>query len=252
MRSRSSASLALLMTLALLSIGHVRSAHASLIAADAWAAGDGRLTTDTATGLSWLDLTVTNNKSYADIFLHDYGGLLSLGFRAPTLSEVAALLHDAGSPPGPIPTSTQFAAATYSAAATFISLFGCTACGFPYSEGYVVSDTFGAQYAWAETRGNGTGGFGMSGVDQFSFESDFGLTHHQLGSGFYLVMNTASIHGFLSGEDPGDQGGSGSNDQGRSGSTVAVPAPTTSLLFVLGIVTVAFIRLRRIGCAALL
>src|SRR5215471_6913683 len=40
MRSRSSASLALLMTLALLSIGHVRSAHASLIAADAWAAGD--------------------------------------------------------------------------------------------------------------------------------------------------------------------------------------------------------------------
>lgn len=180
-------------------------AYADLIPADVWAGRDGRLTTDTATGLSWLDLSMTNDRSYADVFVNDFGGLLSLGFRGATLDEVTTLLHDAGAPPGPIQDSSAYPDSTYASAQSFISLFDCTSCGpdptNQYSEGYVISDVGGARFAWGEISA-GVGGFGMSGSDQMSVLDGWGRTHHQYGSGFYLVMDTSSIHGLFPGSEP--------------------------------------------------
>jgi hypothetical protein len=182
------------------------SANASLVSADGWVVGDGLLVQDTSTGLTWLALSVTNNTSYDDIFLNDYGNLLSLGFFAPTISEVTTLFYDAGAPPGPITDNPEYSTSDFASAQAFISLFGCTAgCESgstdSYTEGYMTSGDNGAQYAWAEIR-NGTGGFGMSEIDQFSFDSEFGGSHSQVGSGFYLVDYTSDIHGLFPGSAP--------------------------------------------------
>jgi hypothetical protein len=200
MRYRAGLLLASTLTLGLISASP---AHADLIELDGWVTGDRALTSDTATGLSWLDLSVTNNRSFTDIFVNDFGGLSSLGFRLATMSEATMLLHNAGAPPGAIPGSTPVTTDTVSAASAFISLFGCTACSTVYSEGFVVSETNRARFAWAEVRSDGTGGFGMSAGDGHSFApGSFGRDHHQPGAGFFLVTDTALIDGLFEGPPP--------------------------------------------------
>src|SRR5262245_3163385 len=71
-------------------------AEGTPISVDGWVTGDGRLTRDSATGLDWLDLTVTNDKSVQDIVTGGFGNLTDLGFRPATLSEVATLFTDLG------------------------------------------------------------------------------------------------------------------------------------------------------------
>jgi hypothetical protein len=58
--------------------------------------GDQLLTLDTATGLEWLNLTVTANHSYLDV-LAGFGGFLGVfGFRYATSTEVGTLYIHAG------------------------------------------------------------------------------------------------------------------------------------------------------------
>lgn len=67
--------------------------------------GDQLLTLDDATGLEWLNLTVTANHSYLDV-LAGFGGFIgAFGFRYATSTEVGTLYANAGirklSGPGP-------------------------------------------------------------------------------------------------------------------------------------------------------
>lgn len=72
-------------------------AGAALVAADWLAAGDGKLTQDTLTGLQWLDLTLSNNHSYNDIRTNYLGaGQQFEGFRYATGAEVYGLFVNAG------------------------------------------------------------------------------------------------------------------------------------------------------------
>lgn len=68
----------------------VMPAHAAFVATDWIVADDGLATLDTDTGLEWLDLTLTDNKSYSEVT-----ALLSTtlsGWRFPTASEVHAMM----------------------------------------------------------------------------------------------------------------------------------------------------------------
>jgi hypothetical protein len=156
-----------------------------------------------------LNLTVTDNASYNRISNNNYGNLTGLGFFAPTIGQVQTLFYDAGAPPGPFSSSgtglNVASASTLISALDFITLFGCTAgCGSngPSTQGYMVSPAGGAQYAWAVTTATGLGYFGMSGVDQFSFNDPSGASHSQVGTGFFLAIDTSSLNGLLSGSEP--------------------------------------------------
>jgi hypothetical protein len=85
---------------------HGSSASAALIAVDLLTAGDGLITRDSETGLNWLDLTATVNRSYSDIEA-DVGGWISLGFRHATGSEVCGLFTVHALAPSPCPNATS-------------------------------------------------------------------------------------------------------------------------------------------------
>ena len=79
-------------------------ANAGLVSQDLSAAGDGLITYDSDTGLSWLDLTKTNWVPTADV-LSGFGGYTTtLGFRYATGSEVATLFAHAGITEGTVTT----------------------------------------------------------------------------------------------------------------------------------------------------
>jgi len=92
------------------------------------------LTIDTATGLAWLDLTLTTGLSYDDVAA-GAGGFIGAGFSIATTDDVATLFTNAGATNltgDSLPS--QFASAT-----NLISLLGCTFfCGarVPASQGW--------------------------------------------------------------------------------------------------------------------
>lgn len=88
-------------------LGTVGLADAFLIERDLFISGDGLITSDTDTGLYWLDLTVTTNLSYNDVLTHiGTGGSLE-GFRYATVADLDTLQVSAGLPTG-LFTSTFF------------------------------------------------------------------------------------------------------------------------------------------------
>lgn len=75
----------------------------ALLALDDPVFGPGAITLDTATGLQWLDLTLTTNRSFNDIVGVDGSNELAAGgdyagFRHATLAEIAIFFTDAGIP----------------------------------------------------------------------------------------------------------------------------------------------------------
>jgi hypothetical protein len=81
------------LALGLSMVGFNGGAQASLISLDSSFGAD-TITYDTATGLEWLDLTVSTNQSYNDVI-----GLLGgtyVGFRYASTSEVEGLFDDVG------------------------------------------------------------------------------------------------------------------------------------------------------------
>lgn len=77
-------------------LGMAIESHAALVIKDLSAVGDGMLTYDSDTSLSWLDLTATAGQSYNKI-MAGYGGFTTdLGFRYATGDEVGGLFAAAG------------------------------------------------------------------------------------------------------------------------------------------------------------
>lgn len=83
-------------------------AWAGLVSADLDAGGDGLVTRDTASGLDWLDLPVTQNYSVNQILSGLNGrNFITEGWRYATIDEVHQLLGHVGLPiiSGPLPVA---------------------------------------------------------------------------------------------------------------------------------------------------
>jgi hypothetical protein len=112
-------------------------ANATLVSGDDPFYGPGSLTTDTATGLQWLDLTKSTGFS-VNAILGGAGGFLAHGFSIATASRVDTLFIDAGwngvdqsggsGSPGNIPVVLLL-----------LSLLGQT--GTTFGEGWAFADT---------------------------------------------------------------------------------------------------------------
>jgi len=135
--------------IALFVLSFAGTVNASLSSQDLSAPGDGQLTYDSVTGLSWLDLTATVEQSYNQI-MAGYGGFTTdHGFRYATVDEVGRLFSDAEV----VQTDWvwgywNFNNPGYLANSSLVSLLGIT---YPfdglstYSFGLTGSNTLGAQ-----------------------------------------------------------------------------------------------------------
>ena len=91
--------------------------------------GVGALTLDTATQLEWLDLTLTQNKTVAEVQA-GFGGYLAAGFRIATTAEAQQLFANAGVTTINVNGATNVAVDTpaqVSVANSLLSLLGTTA-----------------------------------------------------------------------------------------------------------------------------
>lgn len=104
-------------------MGH---ANASLVSRDLFTAGDGLITYDGDTGLSWLDLTATVGQSYNGVAGGFGGFTTALGFRYATEVEVGRLFSNAGVVQGNIWGYWNFSNPYYLASVTLVSLLGVT------------------------------------------------------------------------------------------------------------------------------
>lgn len=121
--------------------------EATLISQDLRSSGDGLLTFDTDTGLSWLDVTEALGRSRNEV-LRGYGGLTTeLGFRYATENELSQLLSNAGVTEGSIWGYWNFGNPAYLATSSLISLLGTT---------YQADGNWGI---YAETSGSHRAGF---------------------------------------------------------------------------------------------
>jgi hypothetical protein len=101
----------------LLSVGMARGA---LVSSDWQTVGDNLITRDTTSGLDWLDLTQTGNRSYNDVSSQLGAGGQFAGFRYATQAEVTALFSQFGLPFGFTPMSN----ALHAGAQSFHAFFG--------------------------------------------------------------------------------------------------------------------------------
>jgi hypothetical protein len=114
--------------ISVLLLGAQAHAQAALIQRD-WVqgSGDGLLTYDTASGLEWLDVTVSRNLSSDDVFREVNTGGRFYGFTFADSSEVGRLFSDAGYQIPPSPSANQFSLPENIAAAKLLqSLLGTT------------------------------------------------------------------------------------------------------------------------------
>ncbi len=110
--------IAMLLSALLLSVGLASDAKALLVQVDLVSSGDALITQDTATGLDWLDLTLTNGLTYAQANAQ----FAAQGFRHATVSEVAQLFTNAGSSA----LSQTWSAQNLAPAQLLLDLLGCT------------------------------------------------------------------------------------------------------------------------------
>jgi hypothetical protein len=128
-------------TLGLLVVGMMTislSAHAQFVTTSAWTAGDGLITEDTATGLEWMNLVVTQNTS-VNALLAGYGGLEADGFHVATTAQVNTLFSDAGLTFSVNATITP-SAANVAPGNLFISSLGCTFCALSRTSNYDTTE----------------------------------------------------------------------------------------------------------------
>lgn len=72
--------------------------NAAIVSVDWQSAGDNLITRDSVTGLDWLDLTVTQGKSYNNILSQLEPGQLYEGWRYASRAEVLQLWNNMGAP----------------------------------------------------------------------------------------------------------------------------------------------------------
>jgi hypothetical protein len=113
-----------------------------LAVADFRTTGDCLLTRDTQTGLEWLDLNATVNRSYDDVAA-GFGGYTTAGFRFATRSEVdqlfvnaiATVVDSEGSPIGQRALLPETLGATFASSGPGAVLFGSGLFGSPDASG---------------------------------------------------------------------------------------------------------------------
>jgi uncharacterized repeat protein (TIGR01451 family) len=98
----------------------IEMARAALVSTDWQTAGDNLITRDATSGLDWLDLTQTANRSYNDVSSQLGAGGQFAGFRYATQAEVTALFSQFGLPFGFTPMSN----ALHAGAQSFHAFFG--------------------------------------------------------------------------------------------------------------------------------
>jgi hypothetical protein len=196
----------------------VETAGAIIISENLSASGDELLTYDSATGLSWLDVSLTVNKSYNDI-MSGYGAYTTtLGFRYATENEVAQLFSDAGVTSGNILGYWNFSNQYYTATFNLVSLLGIT---YPFD-------------------GLTTGTIGLTGSSILVAPSGHDLA--------YLAYNNHADSGVFvpwTSLDDSDHLPWVGSFLVRTSIPKPVPEPTTILLFGTGIVGLAGNKIRR-------
>ena len=133
-------------------VSYARDAEASLISTDWLAPGDGLVTIDTATGLRWLDITVTTSLSYNYVSTQFGTGGQFAGWGYANDAQVSALFSDAGVPEGFFNSSPAVSANALS----FIRDYFGTTYGDPTVLFYVGFQ--GLLNGTNDTSGNVTGG----------------------------------------------------------------------------------------------
>lgn len=189
----------LLLALGLLASSQV---HAALVSADS-VYGVGSVTQDSATGLEWLDLTQTSNRSYNQI-LGGANGYLSNGFAVATLSQVELLMTHAGWD-GIDASANSGSAANLAAVQLLISLLGQTGVsGTPgelaFTEGFALASASTLARQFSTISQNGVAGrvaCTTSGYNTFAntdisgcratFDQSYGF------AGVYLVREIANV-----------------------------------------------------------
>ncbi|MDB4725622.1 hypothetical protein OAF44_03780 [Akkermansiaceae bacterium] len=122
-------------------------AFGALMSLDWKTSGDGAITVDTSTGLYWLDLTETRNKTIDEVE-SDFGGTYS-GFRYATNEEIETLWASAGVVPT-FPFSDSIAVEAQTVA-SFLGSWKLTSASYRwvtmgFSDGTSLSDSFGREY----------------------------------------------------------------------------------------------------------
>jgi hypothetical protein len=213
----------ILLGLALLAASN---ANASLISADS-SYGVGTLTQDTATGLEWLDLTLSTNLSYNQV-QGGANGYLANGFVVATLAQVELLLTHAGWD-GIDASATSGSAANLAATQSLIALLGQVGVsGSPgetaFTEGFALNGGVLARQ-FSTISQNGVAGriaCTTAGFNAFANTDTSGcrgtFDQHQDFTGIYLVRRTAAPN---------------------------VPEPVTLGLLGLGLVGIGFVRRKR-------
>lgn len=105
----------------ILSLGFTAPLDAELISFDDPVFGDNSITLDTDTGLEWLDLTKSTNRSFNDVSNELGVGGNFAGFRYATIDEINTFWANAG-----IPNIESFTEANLEPVASLMSLIGCT------------------------------------------------------------------------------------------------------------------------------
>lgn len=109
-----------LVGLAMLAVAMAGTARADLLVMDLNTGGDGLITRDTVSGLDWLDVTATQDQSFAAV-RDGFGGFIpDMGFRFAFTDEVATLFTNAGA------AVNEFNSGNYLPALEIINKLGCT------------------------------------------------------------------------------------------------------------------------------
>jgi len=196
-------------------IGMNTNAGATIISKDLYNSGDGYVTFDDSTGLSWLDLTLTQNQSYNSV-MSGYGGYVAQGFRYATTAEVGNLIANAGVTQGNIWGWWDFSNQYYTTSAALSSLLGIT---YPYDGlwvgtlGITGSSVTTGSHEFAEIAVN-------SHADSYANQDIGGLEDYMSVSyiGSFLVKDTQA--------------------------NTPVPEPSTIFLLGAGLASVSFMRRR--------
>jgi hypothetical protein len=190
------------------------SANAALISVDDATHGVGALTRDTATGLDWLDLSLTYNRSYSSVTSQLGSGGQFAGFRGATAAEVQSLMVNAGLPVSTQTTTISFDPVVITAANALTALIGDT-----------LSGTYGSYYH---------GGRG-SVFDDSAYDSIRMV-------GYYTMGGAALFNDYF---DFGDYGNAGNGVWLVRAAPEAVPEPAMLGMFGLGLIGLAVRRRRR-------
>ncbi|MEJ2611553.1 MAG: hypothetical protein P8179_16085 [Candidatus Thiodiazotropha sp.] len=201
-------------------LAFITSANAALISQDLSASGDGLITYDSATGLSWLDAPLTAGRTYAEVASGFGGYTTNFGFRYATEEEVTVLFSNAGVVQGNIWGYWNYENPNYLASGALSSLLGQT-YREPDRTGVMWELTFGILASSSESHIYSVVGTNYN-ADSFAFQSYGTLTEFES----FPYMGSFLV---------------------RESSPAVVPLPSALWLFMSGLGTL--VGLKKLGMA---